>query len=382
MERIRLMLGIILSVVMVGCKGERQSAANLLTVDVNANYPEKELILQDFMDVEYVPLETTDEFITQGVVEAIGNNIIVVRNRMKDGNIFIFDRNGKGLRRINRLGQSGEEYSNIPGVVLDEDNNEMFVIDYPSRKILVYDLYGNFNRSFKFAGTSYYIDIFNYDSDHLICYKSYSPTVESEQSGHVLIAKKDGSITKEFNIPIKEIETPIVTKDGMVVTPGFSQTAPYSNGWLFTRASSNTIYRHLSNGDLVPLIIRTPSIHSMDSKLFLFPTVVTDRYYFMRILSKEFDFEKLKEFSTTDLVYDTQENAIFEYRVCNNDFSNKRQVSFGTKLLNQDVLFCQAFNASDLIEANEKGELKGKLEEMAGRLNEDSNPVLMMATLK
>lgn len=124
MERIRLMLGIILSVVMVGCKGERQSAATLLTVDVNVNYPEKELILQDFMDVEYVPLETTDEFITQGVVEAIGKNIIVVRNRMKDGNIFIFNRNGKGLRRINRLGQSDEEYSNIPGVVLDEDNEK------------------------------------------------------------------------------------------------------------------------------------------------------------------------------------------------------------------------------------------------------------------
>lgn len=124
MERIRLMLGIILSVVMVGCKGERQSAATLLTVDVNVNYPEKELILQDFMDVEYVPLETTDEFITQGVVEAIGKNIIVIRNRMKDGNIFIFDRNGKGLRRINRLGQSDEEYSNIPGVVLDEDNEK------------------------------------------------------------------------------------------------------------------------------------------------------------------------------------------------------------------------------------------------------------------
>ena len=30
----------------------------LITVDVTKNYPEKELTLQDFMDVEYIPLET------------------------------------------------------------------------------------------------------------------------------------------------------------------------------------------------------------------------------------------------------------------------------------------------------------------------------------
>ena len=39
-----------------------------ITVNVNENYPEKEIVLQDFMDVEYIPLETTDEFITQGAV--------------------------------------------------------------------------------------------------------------------------------------------------------------------------------------------------------------------------------------------------------------------------------------------------------------------------
>ena len=43
------------------------------------NYPKKELVLQDFMDVEYIPLETNDEFITQGDVMAIDNKYIVVR---------------------------------------------------------------------------------------------------------------------------------------------------------------------------------------------------------------------------------------------------------------------------------------------------------------
>lgn len=124
---------IILSVVMAGCGGgSKQSTDDIITVDVTASHPQKELILQDFMDVEYIPLEGTDEFITQGVVKAIGKDILLVTNRIVDGDIFVFSRAGKGLRKINRFGRSGEEYSQITEIVLDEDNNEMLFIDYPA----------------------------------------------------------------------------------------------------------------------------------------------------------------------------------------------------------------------------------------------------------
>lgn len=55
---------------MVGCLGCRHSASQVeevITVDVTASYPKKELILQDIVDVEYIPLETNDEFITRGL---------------------------------------------------------------------------------------------------------------------------------------------------------------------------------------------------------------------------------------------------------------------------------------------------------------------------
>lgn len=85
---------------MASCGNKEQSTNDIITVDVSANYPQKELILQDFMDVEYIPLETTDEFITQGSVKAIGKNIIIVTNWINDGDIFIFDRSGKGIRKL------------------------------------------------------------------------------------------------------------------------------------------------------------------------------------------------------------------------------------------------------------------------------------------
>ncbi|MDR0698124.1 MAG: 6-bladed beta-propeller, partial [Tannerella sp.] len=103
-----------------GCKPSGTHSDDFITVDVTASYPKKELILQDFMDVEYIPLETNDDFLCQGFVQAIGKDIIIVRNRSLDGHIFIFDRNGRGLKKLNRKGQSGEVYTNILGITLDE----------------------------------------------------------------------------------------------------------------------------------------------------------------------------------------------------------------------------------------------------------------------
>ena len=76
-----------------GCESGKQPANDFLTVDITANYPKKELILQDFLDVEYIPLETNEEFITSASMQAIGKNLIILRNKNgQDGDIFIFDR--------------------------------------------------------------------------------------------------------------------------------------------------------------------------------------------------------------------------------------------------------------------------------------------------
>lgn len=111
----------ILLLMMAACGEGNKQATEIITVDVSANYPEKELILQDIMDVEYVPLETTDDFITKGVVKAIGKEILLITNQGNDGDILVFDRKtGKGIRKINRKGQGGEDNSYPYYITLDE----------------------------------------------------------------------------------------------------------------------------------------------------------------------------------------------------------------------------------------------------------------------
>ncbi len=89
MKQTNTFLAIILLVVLAGCGENKQSTDDLITVDVSKSYPKKELILQDFMDVEYIALETTDEFLTQGLVKDVGKKCLLVTNRNNDG-IFLF----------------------------------------------------------------------------------------------------------------------------------------------------------------------------------------------------------------------------------------------------------------------------------------------------
>lgn len=74
------LISAVLLFALAGCGKDKQSTDELVTINVNKDYPEKELILQDIMDVEYIALETTDEFITHGNVMDIGKKFIIVKN--------------------------------------------------------------------------------------------------------------------------------------------------------------------------------------------------------------------------------------------------------------------------------------------------------------
>lgn len=45
---------------------------------------------------------------------------------------------------------------------------------------------------------------------------------------------------------------------------------------------------------------------------------------------------------------------------------------------NSEIAFCQKLDPHELIEAHQKGQLKGKLKDIAAELEEDSNPVIML----
>ncbi len=378
----------ILLLVMTSCGSDNASTDGFITVDVTkSSYsPKKELILQDFMDVEYIPLETNDEFVNQGYVNAIGEKYIIVTNYREDGDIFVYDRNGKAIRKINRKGQGGEEYISCLKIILDEENEELFINDFLARKIKVYDLEGNFKRSFKQkqeGDTQFYGEIFNYDKDNLICYDECNADIP-----FLLVSKKDGSITREIITPFKEkkLFIQLLRYEGgtRAAGPGpYSRITPFKGNWILLEPSSDTIYTLMPDCSLRPFIAKTPPVHTLDPEFYLILKLVSDRYYFMESIKNVYDFRKEEGFPKTYFVYDTQEKDFFSYIIYNGDYSYKRElymVMFTP--INAKGELWATIDAFDLCKDYKEGKLKGKLKDIAAKLGEDDNRVIMLVKPK
>ncbi|MDR2147782.1 MAG: 6-bladed beta-propeller [Tannerella sp.] len=385
MKTINFLLASFLSLaILSGCENERQSTEDFITVDVTKSYPKKELILQDFADVEYIVLETNDDFLTQGIVMDIGKEIMVVKNRL-DGDIFIFDRKtGKALKKINRKGHGGEEYVYPGAIRFDESNKELFVNDVDTRKIYVYDLDGNFKRSFKHKEGAIYFNIVDFDKNNLISFDGNFPDygMPSRQQ-FAFVSKQDGS-TKQIEFHFTEKKTEVVVKylpnNASISTNagGYFQIRKYMGDLFLVELSSDTIFRYQSKNKMDPVIVRTPSIQSMMPEVFLWLSCQSDRYYFMETMKKTVDWETMKGLPRTDLVYDKQEKTIYEYAAYNDDYEPKRHVDMNDRFVNDEIVTWVRLDAYQLVDDYNKGRLKGKLKEIASTMDEEDNPVIML----
>ncbi len=337
---------------------------------------------------KYIPLETNNEFLCEGFVQDVGKNIMLIKNNKGDGDIFVYDRTGKALRKINRMGQGPEEYTFALGITLDEDNNEMFVNDHALKKIVVYDLEGNFKRSFKHkeGGKSlFYTDIFNYDNNNLICYDEYN-----EEIPFLLVSKQDGSIAREIKVPFNEKKKAMAMKTDeasgrtYAVSPGPCRTIiPYNGKWILSEVSSDTVYSLLPDYSLRPFMVRTPPIQSMNPEVFLMLRLFSDRYYFMETIKNVYDWDSRNGFPKTYFMYDKQEKAFSGYTAYNGDYSTQKEIYMSVlRPVSHEIESWQRINADDLLESLEKGHLKGKLKEIAETLGEESNPVIMLVKHK
>lgn len=392
MRRVSIVLTAAVLLLLSGC-GESKQSDDLLTVDVTAKYPKKDLVLQDMYDVEYIPLETTKEFATHGYVRAIGDDVIVVRNYINDGDLYFFDRkDGKALKRFNRRGGSGEEYVNALDVILDDTNGDVFINDGAGKKMLLYDKDGNFKYRFAYNQSAMYRGVFNFDSDHLICFDTGGNAGETDanRQSYEILSKQDGSVTRklEFNFGEKKRFTLVVRNPSTGQSRGafmddYPPLLPHGdNQFIISELSSDTSFLYSTDHKMTPITVRTPSIQSMSTEVFLFPTVIANDYYFMIKIEKSWDFDADAGFPVTNLLYDRKEKAIYECDIYNSDYTDKQPIKLRHKFANKDIACWQILDVPELLDAYESGKLTGKLKEVVAQLDEESNPVLLLARYK
>ena len=80
-------------------------------LDVAKDYPEKTINLEDIADVRYVPLETTDQSLIQGIHKMATSDDKIVICDLVQNTVFIFDQDGHYINSINKEGPGPQEYS-------------------------------------------------------------------------------------------------------------------------------------------------------------------------------------------------------------------------------------------------------------------------------
>lgn len=118
---------------------------------------------EDFLTLplEYVELETTDNSLV-GYVERIvvNDSLIYIKS---DGSLHLFERNGKFRNSIGRVGQGPKEVISIFDFAVDAENQEVYILDLQGQKINVYKNDNTFLRSIpcKDEGIFRHVEIYN-----------------------------------------------------------------------------------------------------------------------------------------------------------------------------------------------------------------------------
>jgi len=389
-------LCILFAVILIGgqsCRQKSQSGEFPL-IDISKSYPKKEISLQSIADIEYIPLETTDEVLLgqdSRLSFVSEKHMLIYDNRQ--GEIFVFNRNGKIGSHFNHRGQGDKEYNTVSSIVFDEKNAEIFVFDIASlSRILVYSISGEHKRTLKYSD-DLFISGCNFDDEAMLVYDINGLRQNAyRERPYMLMSKKDGSIVSELNIHMPERYsnrgiTSFMNESGqrmtMPITISITNNRNFGQDLIIADISSDTIFKLSKNKELTPFVVRTPSVHSSEPRTVWSADLTTDK--FILVTKAIFDFEAIRRtqsLSTTVFSHDLKTGETSEVTFVNEDFPSGRAWSPETVDIPQKNVAASMIQLFTLKTALEEKKLKGDLEKLAASLDDDDNPVVMVVKFR
>ncbi len=391
------------------CQGNQKQNVNMVqgipTFDFQAEYPVKELAFQDVADVGYIPLETTDSSLISSVQYMFVSDNEIITHNYQTGSVIIFDRTGKYKSSFSHQGESEEEYVYALGMTVDFDAKEIYIFDYrglaPS-KVKVYSFTGDYLRSLPTPDRLRF-EIVDYDTNNLfaedIAYTDLDLPQSSKpsQEPYYLISKQTGEI-QPLKLHVNDRLRNQINETTML-EPDYSQTVsinipiyPVSKSGkeiFVADFGLDTIYS-LQAGQWTPVAAKVNRQTSHGSVIMTEVCMQSEKYLLLYTFDKRLLTKNPP--STPDPVfylYDKASGKIEIVELFNRDgISYKETLSLnaGLPCSSHSILpantmrFC--YSSSYLLEKLEKGELKGKLKEVAEKLDVEDNPVLVLVKFK
>lgn len=120
------------------------SGDTLVTCDISAVKQSILLPLSLYTDsLEIIKLDNSEDALVGRANTTVTKNFLGIYD-YNNCLYKLFTRKGKFLRKIGAIGQGPGEYKILYDSQIDEDNNRIYLFPWTSKKVLVYDLDGNF----------------------------------------------------------------------------------------------------------------------------------------------------------------------------------------------------------------------------------------------
>ena len=395
MKRVLYSVVMSLSLFVTGCSDSNQYNSSLPQIDMNAEYPEKEICLQDVAEVSYIPLETTDESVMRvGLYHYISNDYIIVQDL---GVMQIFDRKGKHITRFDHTGPGPKEYHYIHGCKADFRAKELYI--YDPKKIQVYSFSGEWIRTVGNIPEGIRPEFtFDYNEKYLITHNVFHDYWNFEKlpvdlTPYYLIDKQTGEfiplpltvknrisriVHKEIKDISENVAQPIVEK--IFINPMLANGSDI----LIADFGLDTLYSY-KNDRLTPIAVQYPSAHSTNPPVVIAPFFYTDQFLIFKPVEIRYDSKyALQPLDDAPLMmWNRKTNEIYRIQLYDSNRPNRtlKNTMEGMQLENPNQIFI-AHYADKLCTDNEEGKLKGKLKEVASKLTEEDCHVVAICKLK
>ena len=148
--RTRVLLVFIIHLCLDSCSSTNNQATSYNVLEVDPELMEASSFLDHVKKVRIIPLETRPDVILGNIWSVLAlEDRFFVFDLMFSKSVFIYDSNGAWINKICSIGKGPGEYANPVQLAFDPFNGELVINDPSTRKILRFDLDGNFKSELK-----------------------------------------------------------------------------------------------------------------------------------------------------------------------------------------------------------------------------------------
>ena len=359
--------------VLLGCScTNTDQEKGLTTIDLSKDYPKKEILLSEIADIQYVYMNEGNDYIYGGNPLYVSDHTFVFYS---EGSFLFFTKDGQPKSKFNHQGNGPDEYDYFSKVVYDEANDELYILS--EKRLIVYSSSGVHKRTIALllSDDKRITSMANYDNGSLLLFDS---------DNFVLISKADGSELKRLDVSSGEkVKLYAINQDEQrvsVIASTQNQIVNYKDGLLLSDYSTDTVFFFNKSKELMPVLIKQPSIHSMDPVIYVNAFVEAADYLFYRKIIVKVQNGQLP---SVYLMQNKKDGTVYEQEIKMDDFKGK-QVEIAPEILTSSSRHgLVVLDLVELEEAYADGRLKGKLKELMGKIDrENGNNVYMLLTFK